>query len=587
MSTFILYKKNFIINENNINKIFSKKKLTNKIKIEFDDYIINIYNKTFVETQSIYTKGDHKIFGFGSYIYKEYKHDNILINILQDYVNNNIDYDNLYGNYCFIIYFNGKFEIILDTMKVFKIYANKDISVISSSFLALCVLNNSLSLNKYASYEKFVTGYNIGEETIFNEIVNFNDYKHKNDNFNIINNKLKKEKNNKDIYNNIESNLNYQYNILSNYFDKLKILADSYGAQLGLSGGYDSRLILAGIKDKFKNISLYTHHTEGVERHEIEAMIANSISKDYNIDIVSISTSNVMLMDSNEFINMIEENILFYDGRCTDCMGAVSETYTLKYRENIHSGYGVLLNGLGGEIYRNDFKILRPYLNFESWLKSIIFPPCVEKIFSNKILYKSFYKNYINKLNKIANLNIHKYVDKKTIRKYYAYVKLPYCDGLNANANSVYSFYFFPFIEKMIIDAALTNTKYLGYFGQYQTKLINKFDYKLTEYSSHYGHPLNKPSTRFKIMKFIRGYMPSSILKYLRNRNYDKLNDFNKVMHLINEHRVLKISFDKLQKLFKELNLLELSKHYEYACNMLFVSYMLYYLEEEYKVKIK
>jgi len=235
---------------------------------------------------------------------------------------------------------------------------------------------------------------------------------------------------------------------------------------------------------------------------------------------------------------------------------------------------------LGGEIYRNDFKLIRPFVKMETWLKATIFPPHINRIFKNRKKYKIFYSNYLDKINTEINEDFTGFVKKQKVRKYYGNIKLPHCDGLNCNANNVHSFYFTPFIENDIISESYNSIHHHGIFGSFEADLIAMYDPKLLNYNSHYGHTLNREPIIFKFVKFVRGITPSSILEWKRNNTYSKSKEKEYVESVVANSKLLIDSLKFFENSFPELNFYPIKNHLEFASNMIYIAFMFNHIDK-------
>ena len=109
-----------------------------------------------------------------------------------------------------------------------------------------------------------------------------------------------------------------QAKALHSYFDKLKNAA-SQGIDIGLSGGYDSRLALACLhKFNTGKLHLHSHATENVHQKDLE--IAKQMADYIGVPCHTVPTKKLNNSDNVE--DILRKSILYFYGRSSFSIGA-------------------------------------------------------------------------------------------------------------------------------------------------------------------------------------------------------------------------------------------------------------------------
>ncbi|MGH8145768.1 MAG: asparagine synthase [Rhodanobacteraceae bacterium] len=118
-----------------------------------------------------------------------------------------------------------------------------------------------------------------------------------------------------------------------------------------LSGGFDSRLIVAGLLDVGSRPHLFVYGSPGSADVAVARVVANAMGQ--ALDVVDKSTIDRQFPAPD--IEALEQSALFFDGLPSDGIhdpGADRET-----RLQQNAGGSIALNGGGGEIFRNFFHL--------------------------------------------------------------------------------------------------------------------------------------------------------------------------------------------------------------------------------------
>ena len=134
--------------------------------------------------------------------------------------------------------------------------------------------------------------------------------------------------------------------ILIEYFQLLNNAKENQIGDVGLSSGFDCRLILALTKNTLKNrLHIHSHNTNGV--HDKEIKYAKEIAKIYGSGVNLIPTLRIEDSDEEIIKETLKENVSFFDGNSARHLGSFSQTYTSWYKNSTMGNSNYSLNGLG------------------------------------------------------------------------------------------------------------------------------------------------------------------------------------------------------------------------------------------------
>lgn len=441
---------------------------------------------------------NRKTFICGTLIYKNQSLEESLIQLHLDYHINKIDYNDLSGNFCVLFWDGVNLEILLDKLGVQQIFQREDGLVISSSFIAtLQSSSKKFKINHLALSEKLVTGFNIGEDTLVTGIKKVSGklpFPVPENNVEIIrpkNQTIQIVPHNRGINKSVEA----QIENLSSYFEAINRAFPTYQGDLGLSSGFDCRLILAlAHKELNTPLHIHSHNTLGV--HDAEIFYARQLAEKMGVDIDLTPTQSLEKTSNENIEKVLDQNLFFFDGRSGRHLGAYSETYTPDYRQKSMGNADYSLNGLGGEIFRDSYFMGNRIMNWEDWAKRFLFYPLLTEAIGSEKQAREISHMLKHKIESELDMDFSK-TDLFKTHAYYGLIKMPQANGTVAQAYGKVSHFLFPFIESNIVLEALRAVPYLGTGGAYQAKLISRISPELASIGSHYGTSFNKLSLKY------------------------------------------------------------------------------------------
>ncbi|HDN73900.1 MAG TPA: hypothetical protein ENG16_02605 [Archaeoglobus sp.] len=352
MGAFYLYHKEANIQVDDVKHIFAQKGFSNPKIFDFGRWKLLLYRKVLLNVDNFYRENDQIICCVGTLVYKGLGYRDSLKRLLQDFRAKAVCQEELLGHFC-VIYWDGEnLTLLTDQLNTFHIFTNENRTVLSSSFLAVLVgMPYRLSLNRIALCEKLSTGYIISPDTLVEGIQKINDeiasqFSYEKDGLAFLPHPPRPPV---DLHQGgREESLNRQIEVLRVHFQKFDRLNSEFHGELGLSDGYDSRLLLACSKFLSQKLSLHTHATKGV--HDSTRQLVEKMAQTLGLELRVVRTTRLEEWPGERGDEILKDGLYFFDARCSYNMGALSEVYTRAYKTRVlGSKNRFSWNGLGGE----------------------------------------------------------------------------------------------------------------------------------------------------------------------------------------------------------------------------------------------
>ena len=515
MGGFILYQNNINLEKNAIIDTFQKQGLVAYKSFNISNYSIWIFKKVLISNQNYFILNrDNAIFSTGTLIYRSLNPNNSIKRLLQDIISDNIDEEKIIGHFACILLIEGNVKLFIDKGGTYSIYFNKEKTVFSSSFLAVSLgLIEGLTINKNALTEVLLTGGLIGPETLFNEILRLepgqvsNDFRPK-----LI--KLKLPEYYLDSKKDRSTLITEQLDRLDNYFGAIEKLSNQYGSLIGLTGGFDSRLLMCFAERHFNKVNYFSYGRifKNIEL-EVSEKLASVVNKELNIT----KFTSPLQMTENEAANTLDKAFYHYDGHIRTQSYWHEEYNTLDYTKLLYSSNFVGFHGVGGEQYRNYERMIKPYWNFNSWLRQEVVFRYSANIFFNKTNEKLFINYFKAKIEKKLNIKAPRFIDHLFVKRYYNEIHNISNRTTRSTIENKAVYFLSPFADPLISYKAYEIIPKLGSSLEFQSLMIKKINPALASIDSNYGFNFFDGESLSSCMK---GYLKELVPRRLFFRIY-------------------------------------------------------------------
>jgi len=421
--------------------------------------------------------------------------------------------EQIMGHYAAVFKKNGRTEIKLDQFGGYHLFYNLDARIVCSSFFAICSVLPSLTLSHQSAYEYVFNGVVSGNETLFNEVkvapirATIVVGPHA---LEIIRPPLPVTQTFASPRR--DASLRESIALLDRYFSAV---ARSFGDRVrcALSGGYDSRLILAFLRRHGMKPSVYVYG--GPQNGDVQ--LAEDIARGEGFALDVIDKDDRPVIPPTEFIETAHRNFLATDGYgYAGIFHNGAETGELARR--VH-GDMIAVNGGGGEIFRNFFYLLDRAYTIDELLWSFYSqfdPATCTGVFDSK----SYYRGLERKVKDLLGSDERR-LSRPTVEWLYHSFRCRAWDGKVDSIAGRYGFTAMPYLERSITGHASALPLHWKKHGAYEAELIRRVDSRLAGYLSIYGHDFSRPPPLARRLSDYWTYLrPPSLRRYTYRLRY-------------------------------------------------------------------
>jgi hypothetical protein len=393
--------------------------------------------------------------------------------------------DRAMGHYAVILRKAGKTAIVPDRFGGFLVFYDTARRIASSSFLAVASALERVTLSTQGACEYVFNGVVSGNATLFDEIQ-----------IAPINATIVVGEQCLEIRPHslplptvvsttpFEAMVQQSMELLDHYF---AAVAKSFGDRVtcALSGGYDSRLILALLRRHGIRPRVYVYGPPADE----DVCLARAIAEGEGFALEVVDKDRELAFAPCEFASVAHDNFVASDGYTW--AGIFTNGAERAQRASRVSGDAVALNGGGGEIWRNFFYLLnRPYSPREIlWsFYSQFDPETCTPAFDQEAYFRQLEK-------KIEGLIgcPQPALPRPLVEWLYHCFRCRAWDGRVNNINNTYGNVALPFLERPVTEHASVIPIGWKNHGAYEAELIRRADPRLASYPSGYGHDFSGP----------------------------------------------------------------------------------------------
>lgn len=585
MGALFICKRNHVFNAKPALDLFTEMGFTSPASFDVGQWVVYAYSKMSANDSNIVSDKDYTLIPVGTPVYRGLDYAGSLKALLQDFLSERIDFSQLIGQYTLLFCHGDTIEVLCDPLGSKHLFTDENHSMLSSHMLSICqCFDGELHINRKSIYEKFLTGIIMPPNTMFREIIQIDKQiaehiTHENMGIKFISSPdFHVSKSDKKSF---KECLADQADSLREYFELLKN-AGRDGADIGLSGGYDSRLVLACLNRFFKGkIHLHSHATENV--HQEDLAISKQLADCLGIPCHTVATKKLCHCDNVDEI--VRKSVLYFDGRSSFSIGGCGEVYTAAYRKDSTESTPFTLTGVGGELYRNVFDIGFRNIRFDRFMEDRVFSLSFRKAMP-KALFCEVKDDIITRAAARLGIDRRNRQSKTIAHRYYCEIMMPNGQGVALDAYNQVSCCIAPFMEPRIIAKGYEAVPFHHSGGEFEGKLINFIDPELASIRSSYGYPIGKRPVKAKIKEGLRSFILSSMWEQLSTflRKKDEFHMESALAELYANSKMLKEAYAFLTELFPEIDFICLLHSGEDIRRLQFTAMTLYALKEKIKV---
>ena len=566
MAGFFIKDNEQVLNLDKALNAFADNGLRNPSKYQLGKYTLYLYSKMTAECPNCIETEYGLCAAVGAYVYKGLNYHQSLVSTLEDYRNGTLVLTEMYGQYTLILFSNNQLTMISDTLSSKHFFSNHEYQFFTSSFFAAAEAIGKVTINDMAVMEKILTGIIASPDTLVNEVIQMN--------------RQEQEKANErccgitflthprmcilpEHHTGNKHSMEEQAQNIVNYFRKLKPALEEERIDLGLSAGHDSSLLFAAITDVFKNnIHIHTHSTGNVHDKEKNAAIAMTKVKGLTPTVVPTPRLDETGIDLRK---LLEENLIFLDGRTSHDIGGFSATYRAEYRMMATDRCLSTLSGVGGECLRNHYSVRGRIINAERFFTDKVFNRSFIDAATNDIIQK-VRSYHLKKAEKILGCKLHGRVKHINLRRYYSEILMADGQGNVIDAYNTVSKCIAPFLDPHILQEAYRGIRYLGNCGEYESGIICALDPDIGAcINANNGYPFDSIPLRLRIKEAIRASVSSKTWEMLNGLKTggSRKQDESYFFSVLNKSKELSEAYDELKRKYPSIDFDIVIKGYE------------------------
>lgn len=451
-------------------------------------------------------------FSTGTLIYRARIGEAACEALFRDFRANQVDFDSLYGNFALVIRNQGRLYLHNDPQGVYNIWHNPELDTFTSSFPLMCELAPGLKVNGAAVYQQVFQEATFGGETVFEQIRRLRVGRGYQLNLQtqavdamLIDPLVKRPPSSGTT--SMAAHLESIHAALSQQFHAI---AQCFGDNIdsALSGGYDSRLLLALCREQGVTPHLHVYG----KPQAADVQVAKRICQGEHLELSHEDKSAYPAITPADFPGIVRNNFYAFQGNCAD--GILDNGSDLATRRARTRGGRLLLNGGGGEVMRNFFYLPERRYRIREllWAFYSRFDPSVT---TSRFSEQAYYRHFESQTRELLGQPGDR-VERRDVEYLYAGFRCTYWMGQNNAINNQFGWFLTPFVDASIAALAHDVPIAMKNHGVFQAALINRISPGLAAYPSDYGHDFSSPPPLQRRLKDLATiWRPPLLRKYL------------------------------------------------------------------------
>jgi hypothetical protein len=393
--------------------------------------------------------------------------------------------DAIMGHYAAILKTNGHTEIKLDQFGGYHLFYNLEAGIVSSSFYALSSALSTLTLSQQSACEFVFNGVVSGDETLFREVALAPigaTIRIGAGGLEILRPRLRVTRS--FTTETRAASLDRSLALLDRYFGAV---TRSFGDRVGcaLSGGYDSRLMLACLRRHGTKPRVFVYGSAPQK----DVQLAAEIARREGFHLAVIDKDDQPIIPPAEFDQTAYRNFLAADGY--GYAGIFHNGAEIAESARRVRGDAIAFNGGGGEIFRNFFYLPDRNYTIRELLWSFYsrFDPAVgTAVFDAAGYYRGLERKVMDLLG-----SDERRLPRPTVEWLYHSFRCRAWDGKVDSIAARYGATAMPYLERPTTEHASALRLSWKNHGAYEAELIRRVDRRLAGYHSIYGHDFDGP----------------------------------------------------------------------------------------------
>lgn len=446
---------------------FSAKRLPPGATVDGDDFTLFLFQKRFAKGRQLvqFANGDFAA-AVGTLFYKGQMGEPALRELYADYGAADL-YAHLAGQFAVILRKGGKVAWLNDYFGVYHLYATDQ--AVSTSLLAAAATLPQQRLSRQALHEYLFDAAIYGGETLFEGVRRLG---------------VNRGPRHAPLPATFDEQVDAATADLVGYFGMLRA---SFGDSmlLGLSGGYDSRLLLAAALKAGVRPQLFVGGAAG----SLDVRIACAMAQAEGLAIEHLDTAALEAPAPQRFPALVDEKLAYYDG--IGIRGAINDGEEYHWRVRRMARVALELNGGGGEIYRDFWKLPDRGISVRDFVVRVMEFKNLDKIPALRGFERARYRDAL--CDKIEAAIGGARLRREDVARLYTVLRSGSFAGPSCKEMNLLAYSLLPFAEPRLAFPTYAIPLAHKVHGRFESEMIRRLSPRLAAYPSSYGHPFSRP----------------------------------------------------------------------------------------------
>lgn len=419
-----------------------------------------------------------------------------------------LDRDRIIGHFALLVKDDRGLQLLTDPAGFFHVYVNTAAQIAASSFWSLLELLPRVTVDAAGVYEYAWNGATFGGKTFVQEIRRLPAHARIlfDREMTLAGAAAPQPLRSVSPARSMESHVDEHAERLRRVFGDL---AAAFGDRLrvSFSSGYDSRLILAGLKAVGLRPGLFVYGRDD----SVDVRIAREVAAGEQLTLDVIDKSRMVVPDDKTPQARQGTDFVHFDSWKVD--GIFDDGSDALDRRQRHENGRVPLNGSLGEIYRNFFYIPDRAMPLKDVVDSF-FSGYAPSACTDRFAAAEYAAGLVRAFQAELGCDEAR-VSRSQVESLYPLVRGRYWTGRDATLNLRFGRMFFPFMQAQLIDGTAEIPIHLKNHGVFETRLIERLDPLVARYPSGYGYRFcDPPPLRHCAKSWLTLYRPPWLRRY-------------------------------------------------------------------------
>ena len=395
------------------------------------------------------------------------------------------------GQFVALVFKDGRLGIFTDYFGAFQLFHDEDLQTITTSFLALCDSKPRLHWHTQGVYEFAFNVFPLGDDTVFEEArrlgpdVQLELPAHGPPIRHPVSKPLPRAQPDLPLAERLERAAGALRSVMAPF-------ARHFGnrMQCPLSGGLDSRLVLAVLRDQGVQPHVYVYGEPGDE--DVDIAVAIGRAEGFPVEVFNKRAYRTITPD--EFADIVAVNFDETDALVTDG-GLFDNGGNAVARHARQAGGQAAVSGGCGEVFRNFFYLLdRRFTAREVALS--FFARFLRSDATRRFDPAAFLRRISEKLAQPLGVEVGRPIERSLVEQLYPRVRCRSFFGREISLVGRHGAYAMPFLYRSVVEEGLRLPMHLKRAGRFEALLIHHIDPALARHMSAYGHDFSGPPSR-------------------------------------------------------------------------------------------